>query len=374
MSEMTGRQRLLCVLEGGLPDRAPVTAWIDGPFLARCVGRVDFDVPLETVRVSKELGLDVSLRVYLREVSSWETSDWCLRTRHRRTAMGQQRLKIIETPEGELRESVNIRVDETGLSFAHTEEYLVKGPADLELMQKYSIIRPPVDEAPLIAAQSAIGEDGIVVCYAGGAAHTTAALYLRGLEQLTVDALETPGFYDALLEWAIVYETGLLDTVAQLGPDLCQVGGLYAQGNFVGPHFYERRVLPYDRRFIAEAHRRGLRTTYHNCGTSRALLALYCQLGTDAFETFPPPPLGDGDLAFVKRVLGDQMVLIGNVDQVHLLRTQQPADVRQVVTETMLVGKEGGHFILSPADQLPSDTPVENVRMMAEAARVAGRY
>ena len=110
-------------------------------------------------------------------------------------------------------------------------------------MERYHVIRPPVQTTPLEQAIASIGDDGIVATYGGGAAHTGAALYLRGLDKLTMDAIDDPVFYEGLLNWAIEYESGLLDTLGRIKPDLCQIGGLMAQGNFVGPAFYRKHVL-----------------------------------------------------------------------------------------------------------------------------------
>lgn len=183
-------------------------------------------------------------------------------------------------------------IESQGSCQSHRTEYLVKTPRDLKLMERYRVIRPPVKTAPIVKALDNIGDDGIVVTYGGGAAHTGAALNLRGLEQLSIDAISDPAFYERLLQWAAEYETGLLGTLEIIKPDLCQIGGLMAQGNFLGPGFYRDKVLPWDRKYIREMHRRGLKSVYHNCGFSRSLLELYRELETDAFETFPPPPMG----------------------------------------------------------------------------------
>jgi uroporphyrinogen decarboxylase len=355
----------------------PVVAWIDPAFLHGYLGRSDFDPLVETIRVAKSFGFDTILRTYLPEVQTWETDGWRLMTetaRENGPQLGTRITKTIETAEGELREISVIRETRPGSSVSHTQEHLVKTRADVRLMERYDIVRPPVDTAPLERGQGCIGDDGIVVVYGGGAAHTGAALYLRGLERLTLDAIDDPVLYEGLLNWAIEYEAGLLDTLEGLKPDLCQIGGLMAQGDFLGPAFYRQHVLPYDRRYIQEVHRRGLRTVYHNCGYSRRLLELYAELGTDAFETFPPPLIGDGDIAHVKQLLGDAMVLLGNIDQVHLLREGTRDEIAQVVKETVLIGKEGGRYVLMTGDELYHDTPMESLQIMAEVGREYGHY
>jgi hypothetical protein len=371
---VNSRQRLLAVLGGEIPDRVPVFAWIDPGFLSSYLGHTTFDPVVETIRVSKKFGFDVILRTYMVEVETWETAEWRLTTEIVKENGKRKRTKTFETPGGQLRQITVTSETSPGRTFSQTTEYLVKNRDDLYLMERYHVTRPPVDTTLLQHALATIGDDGIVVTYGGGAAHTGAALYLRGLERLTMDAVDDPLLYGGLLNWAIEYEQGLLDTVAQLGPDLVQIGGLMAQGNLLGPDYYRRYILPYDRRYVEEVHRRGLRTVYHNCGYSRNLLDLYAELGTDAFETFPPPPTADGDVAYTKRILGDNMVLLGNIDQVHLLRNGSREEIASTVKGTVLAGKQGGGYILMTADELYDDTPAASLQIMAEVGTEFGRY
>jgi hypothetical protein len=371
---MSGRKRLLTVLAGGIPDRVPVVAWFDHAYLRQILSNDDFDFQVESIRLAKELGFDVMLRMVLPQAQDWETDSWCLRT----TSLQQDEItrttKTIETPGGELREVVVQSEFQPGFHFTHTEEHLVKSRADLELLQRFEIVRPPVDTRPLRRAQTLVADDGIVVPYGGGAAHTGAALYLRGLAQLTIDAIEEPALYSGLLEWAIEYERDLLPALAKEQPDLCQIGGLMAQGNMLGPKFYRKQVLPYDRAYIRRMHAHDLRTVYHNCGSSNNLLELYAELGSDAYETFAPPPLADNDLRRVKQVLGSQAVILGNIDQVHMLRKGERNEIEKTVKDTVLSGKPGGRYILMTADEIHHQVPLENLKIMAQTAIQYGQY
>jgi uroporphyrinogen-III decarboxylase len=371
---MNARDRFLRVLDGEIPDRVPVTAWLDEIYLTHYLNREVEDLITDSMEIYRSFGFDIVLRIFWEEVDSWTTEDWSLETQIVTREGNRRKIKTIETPGGELREVVALKEVQPGLHVSHTEEYLVKTKKDLRLMERYEVIRPPIKTEKIKRAMDTIGDDGIVVTYGGGGAHTGAALYLRGLERLTLDAYKDPAFYEGLLNWAIEYERGVLDVLEQIQPDLCQIGGLLAQGNYVGPKFYRDHILTYDRRYIEEVHKRGLRTVYHNCGFSRNLLELYGELGTDAFESFPPQPTADGDIAYVKEVLGGDTVLFGNIDNVHLLREGSPDEVAEAVKQTILVGKEGGKFVLSTADEVFPDTPVENLEAMARAALDHGRY
>ena len=244
------------MIDGQIPDCVPVVAWIDPGFLRGYLGRSDFDPIVETIGVSKAFGFDAIVRLVLEDVPAWETDEWKLETEVVQENGKRIRTKTIDTLGGRLREVTIAREIEPGRFFHHTTEHLVKTKDDLRLMERYQVVRPPVNTAPLARALACIGDDGVVVVYGGGAAHTGAALYLRGLERLTVDSMEEPAFYEGLLNWAIEYELDLLDTLQRFEPDLCQIGGLMAQGNFLGPEFYRRHVWDYDRRYIEQVHRR----------------------------------------------------------------------------------------------------------------------
>jgi uroporphyrinogen decarboxylase len=370
---MNGRERLLSVLEGEIPDRVPVTAWLDQIFLTQHLGR-EVDLVPDSVEIYRDLGLDLVLRVYWDDMDTWSTDEWSLTTKIVTKNGHREKIKTIETPKGELREVVAMKELQPGHHVSETVEHLVKTREDLKLMEDFNVIRSPIETETLQQAIDAVGDDGIVVTYGGGGAHTGAALYLRGLERLTFDAYDDPAFYEGLMNWSIEYERGVLDSLEGFQPDLCHVGGLMAQGNFVGPKFYRDHILRFDKAYIEAVQHRGLRTLYHNCGYSRVLLELYKDLRTDAFESFPPPPTADGDIAHVKEVLGEDTVLFGNIDQVHLLREGSPNEVAEVVRQTVLAGKEGGRFVLNTADEVFPDTPIANLEAMIRSGLEHGAY
>jgi uroporphyrinogen-III decarboxylase len=75
-----------------------------------------------------------------------------------------------------------------------------------------------------------------------------------------------------------------------------------------------------------------------------------------------------------KEKLGGSTVLLGNIDQVNLLREGPPKKVYEVTRETVLAGKEGGKYILMTADEVFPDTPIDNLWAMARAGTECGWY
>jgi hypothetical protein len=158
---LNSRQRTLSVLDGQIPDRVPVAAWIDSGFLQSHLGHADFDPIVETVRLSKENGFDVIVRLVLEDAPAWETDEWRLSTEVVQEVGMQTRTKTIETIGGKLCEVSVAREIEPGRYFNHTKERLVKTYDDLRLMERYHVVRPPVNTAPLEEAMACIGDDGV---------------------------------------------------------------------------------------------------------------------------------------------------------------------------------------------------------------------
>ena len=92
------------------------------------------------------------------------------------------------------------------------------------------------------------------------------------------------------------------------------------------------------------------------------------------WETVSEAPAGDNNLAEAKAFLGDSLCLLGNLDQIHFLKTASANEIaekrRQIVSE----GKPSGHYFFSTSDFLEKDTPLANVRVTIESAKEAGRY
>ena len=141
-----------------------------------------------------------------------------------------------------------------------------------------------------------------------------------------------------------------------------------------GPDFFRKFVQPYEKRLIEAIHGAGKFSVYHNCGFARSLYENYRELGMTVWETLSAPPRGDNDIATAKAILGNDICLLGNLDQVDFLKRATPAEVAAKAREIVEAGKPGGRFIFSTSDYLEVGTPRENVAAMIEAAKEAGRY
>jgi len=121
-------------------------------------------------------------------------------------------------------------------------------------------------------------------------------------------------------------------------------------------------------RYIEFVQQNGTPAMYHNCGEIMNLVESYRDLGARIVEPFSPPPLGDADLARAKELVDGAYIIVGGVDQVHVLQKGTVDQVRQATQKTIEVGKPGGKFILQSADFLEYGTPLENLEAYVEPA------
>jgi len=157
-------------------------------------------------------------------------------------------------------------------------------------------------------------------------------------------------------------------------PDYIAVGG---SGTLVFQTMpiFRQLAFPAVKRIIDLATAAGLPTHIHSCGPERELVKVMAE-ETDltVIDPLEIPPMGDCDLAELKRLWGDRITLKGNLHTTETMLMGSVDDVVRASRRAIDDAAEGGRFILSTGDQCGRDTPDENIRAMIETARTYGRY
>jgi uroporphyrinogen decarboxylase len=119
----------------------------------------------------------------------------------------------------------------------------------------------------------------------------------------------------------------------------------------------------------------GVPSQIHCCGPERELVRMSA-LETDLSSINPLeiPPMGDCDLAEIKRSFGNKLGLMGNLHTTDVMLRGSVKDVRRESLKAIRAAGEGGGFILSTGDQCGRDTPDENIREMVRVVGEFGRY
>jgi len=391
---MTGRERFLKVLDGEIPDRVPVTLFIQdqGHFLSQVYPDQDphdyEGLQLKVVEIQRQLGVDVFVRILFGlndplsihcgglNVSD-QTENWEVRTTEVRSGNTIIQRSTIHTPEGTLEQDFSINEIRKSTFMYGCTRKPVRTPRDLEIAIKYE---PPLlseeksqrMRAHVQKIKAAVGEDGIVGSWSPHGPFNNASL-LVDEETIYSLFLTDYDFYERLMTFAMNRVLDYTAAIDAAGVDVHCIGGNVA-GGFVGKPCYDRYILPFERRYIEAIQRSGTPAIYHNCGQIMNLVESYKDLGVRVVEPFSPPPLGDADLARAKTLVDGAYVMIGGVDQVNVLQRGTLDQIRGKTVQTLAAGKPGGKFILQSADFLEYGTPLKNLEAYVETALEHAAY
>ena len=161
--------------------------------------------------------------------------------------------------------------------------------------------------------------------------------------------------------------------VLRMGDDLG-----YKKGTFIRPQLIRRYVLPWHKRCVEIAHRRGLPFILHSCGnlykideTGRSIMDdLVEWVGIDAKHSFEDEikPVWD-----VKAEYGERVAILGGVDMDKLARLPTE-ELRKYVIEVIRRCSPGGGYALGSGNTIANYVKVENYLAMLKIGRKYGKY
>ena len=191
------------------------------------------------------------------------------------------------------------------------------------------------------------------------------AAQLRGITGICMDMYRDPGLVEGLLEATTEAAVRFAQAEVEAGSDAIVMGESLASPNIISPRQYERFVLPYDRRVIAEVDAPFL---LHICGDATLILDLMVATGTRFLEVDTPV-----DLAKIREKYGNRVGIRGNVSTT-LLLSGTPGEVEEAAKQCIAKAAKGGGFILGSGCEVPRDTPPANLEAMVRAAVKYGGY
>jgi len=402
---VTSRERLLRALDGGQPDRLPVTTHHLMPyFLNSYMDGISEDeffrrFGLDPTRWAYDLLPDESRGEYWisesgragKEIEStgekigpaWEkirpveespfggSRSWIVSDEWRIEAGGVPGAKDntrydMVTPGGTLS-----MVLQRGPQTDWVLERPIKEKAQIELFHRYApwglcdreAINGKVDERGILRG----GVPGFQIYGQPGCWQDAVELF--GIQELIMETLDDPQWVQEFLEILKDRKRSFVASMEGVSFDLIELGGGSASSTVISPGIFEEFVAPYDRALIEEAHRVGQRVVYHTCGGMMPLLEMIAEMGPDAMETFTPLALGgDADLRDAKARIGDGVCMIGGFDQFSYFQGCTPAQTRKAVRECFDAAGGDGGYILAPSDHF-FDAEVELLTAFAEEAR-----
>ena len=195
-----------------------------------------------------------------------------------------------------------------------------------------------------------------------------------GLQQLSLASFDCPEILDEWYEIDLACFIQTLKLVLTAQPDYILFGG---SGTLTlsSPELAMKYTIPALKILAQMCRDANVPTMLHSCGKSRMLVDMLAEHTTvNLINPLEIAPMGDVDLAEVKRARGHQIALMGNLHTTQVMLHGTPTLVRERAIQAMRDAGAGGGFILSTGDQCPRDTPDENLFALIQTAREFGAY
>lgn len=378
---MTSRERLLTVLRGEIPDCVPVSPDLSNMVPARLTGKPFWDIYLYNDPPLWEAYIDCARHFDIDAV--WD-GGFPLRFPDPQQQDGPEWERFI-VAEDERRIVVQDACKENGkriwrsrVDVFHVADPPSAGvaPASIGLPAEPKTFRPlegvkASGGGPegFTRAKERLGDQGLI------------GLFLAFSSALTTEE-DIYNYYDhpeLHEQWAAERVERVERRFEQImaletKPDFLCVGG---SGTLVFQtvEIFRQLAFPAVKRGIELATAAGFPTHVHSCGPETALVKIMAE-ETDltVIDPLEIPPMGDCDLAELKRLYGDRIVLKGNLHTTDVMLRGSVEDVVAASRQAIDDAATGGRFILSTGDQCGRDTPDENLRAMVETARTYGQY
>lgn len=149
----------------------------------------------------------------------------------------------------------------------------------------------------------------------------------------------------------------------EIGPHFSVTAHEMLTPPWMGHSQFDEFVYPYDKHVNDTIHKIGGKLRIHCHGNCMTFLEQFSEMGVDAIEPLEHPPFGDVNLAEAKRLVGDRMLLAGNVASQNFLFMSRE-DVRQEVKAAIQAAGHGGGFSLRPAAGSAGTNSVQDADQM----------
>lgn len=187
----------------------------------------------------------------------------------------------------------------------------------------------------------------------------TLAYHVCGVQEFLIKIILDPDdvrrFLDRLKEVTILFGKAQIEAGADV---LCLPD--HVTGDLVSAETYRHFLLPVHRELTQEI---GCPLILHCCGNTLDRLDYFVAAGFDCYHFESAV-----DARRAKETVGNQMSLIGNINNPETLLSSQPEEVKKEALYTWEAGVE----ILAPECAVPTATPNANLAAIADLARELG--
>ena len=185
----------------------------------------------------------------------------------------------------------------------------------------------------------------------------SSATEIRTMTNLMIDLIEDKVFAEELMDTCLDIEIKFALAQIKEGCDTIGVGDAVASQ--VSPRLYNKLIQPREKKLIKAIQSAGAFAKLHICGNITHLLPGIADLGIDIIDVDHMV-----DIEKVRDVLGDKVVITGNLDPVEDIMNGTPDKIKEGFKN--LYDKIGNPFMINAGCEIPSATTVENLKALCE--------
>jgi uroporphyrinogen decarboxylase len=197
---------------------------------------------------------------------------------------------------------------------------------------------------------------------------------LMGFQELMMAFCTEPELVAKLVEMSVDLNIQLAGEVARYGADFVFTGDDYSSGQapFMSPDAFREMLYPGLKRVVKGFHDHGLPAIKHTDGNIMPLMDMILDAGFACLD--PIDPLGNMDMALMKREYGRVIALKGNVNCATTLVGGTAAEVVRETLGVIQAAAEGGGLIVSSSNSIHSSVAPLNYLAMLSTINAYGRY
>jgi len=366
-------------MAGGIPDRVPVDPDISNMIPARRTGKPFWDIyvyqnpPLWKAYVDtvKHFGIDGGIEMYhCHPFNPPPREDWCMRIVDRRKD-GSFVTRRYDRSTGKWEKTATLNTaDNPPTATAPEKLGLPETPSTWEELTGVKEWPTGMELWRLIRKE--MGEQAVL-----GMSSGATTLILETPDDI-YEYYGNPRRFHEIREEKLRNIDGIMEKIAAMAheekPDFLMCG---SSGSLVWqtPEIFRELALPLLKKATEMAHDLGIPTHVHSCGPEAELVKIAAlETKLSVIDPLEIAPMGDCNLAELKKLYGDTIVLKGNLHTTSVMLKGSPKDVIDASKQAIKDAAKGGRFILSTGDQCGRDTTDANIYAMVEAVEKYGRY
>lgn len=180
---------------------------------------------------------------------------------------------------------------------------------------------------------------------------------LRDVGNFLVDLIDDEPFVCELMDRCTAVGIEFAQAQVEAGADTIGIGDAIASQ--ISPDLYMNLIQPREKRLARAVKDMGAYVRLHICGNIEHLLPGIADLEIDILDVDHMV-----DIKTVRKAVGNGVALAGNIDPVSGVMQGTPASIRKKILQTYR--DIGNPFLVNAGCEIPSGTPVENVRALLE--------